>query len=167
MPTVIDGAIDEIRVPLQAIADFDAYNALWQTASKASMPNQIAVCGPSMIAVSPQPDAVNPYSCTLDVVRNAPVPASASGAVADAFLVQLGREDLDAVLGYAQHIASFKMGGGDFVGTQDLYRSFLRQAAIYNDRLLGSSVYKKAMFEADHLETERQRKRRESDQVEA
>jgi len=163
-PSAVNGLLSEIQTPLQSIFDFDTFDPLWQTASPGGSPNQIAMCGLNLLAVKPVPDSVAPYSCTLDVVENAPVPASPSGAVADAFEVQLGREELEAVLGYAQHVASFKMGGSDFQGTSDLFQAFVKSAATYNDRLTATSIYKDVMLDAAHVEAER-RPRRQSDAV--
>jgi hypothetical protein len=82
----------------------------------------------NIIAVSPPPDT-GPYSMTFTVVQNAPIPAN------DAAPVQLARDDLDAVLGYAVHIAMFKSGGSEFTDTMPLLDNFIKAAARYNSKL--------------------------------
>ena len=57
-------------------------------------------------------------STVLTVVENAPVPS------ADGDQIQLSRDGVDAILAYAQHIASFKMGGANFALTMPLYEQF-------------------------------------------
>ena len=66
---------------------------------------------------------------SVDLVRNAPIPAN------DSAYVQLGREELDAVLDYAQHLAAFKQGGQEFQATMKHYSNFRRLALVRNQRL--------------------------------
>ena len=57
-------------------------------------------------------------STVLTVVESAPVPS------VDGDQIQLSRDGVDAVLAYAQHAASFKMGGSNFALTMPLYEQF-------------------------------------------
>lgn len=151
--TVVTAAVDEKMTFVQPVGDLDAFNPTWEVTE--GSPTQIASAGLNMICVAPPPDAT-PYSVSLDVIRNAPVPA------VDGDFIQLGREELDAVLDYAQHLAAFKMGGQEFLATIPLYQRFVRQAGIYNDRLRGTSCYLSAMQGQSWSET-KVRPRRESD----
>jgi len=72
---------------------------------------------------------------TLTVVENAPVP------VADTDQVQVSREDLDAIIDYATHLASLKMGGAEFKNTIPLFQRFQEQCALYNSKLLENAEY--------------------------
>lgn len=66
---------------------------------------------------------------TFDVVRNAPLP------LMDVDFVDVARELLDVILDYAQHLASFKMGGAEFAATQGHYERLIRLASQQNERL--------------------------------
>lgn len=81
-----------------------------------------------MLFVSGPPDS-GPYSIQLDVIQNAPIP------VDPADKIQIGREELDALTDYVQHLAMFKMGGSEFLDTAPFYDRFLRVAGLYNERL--------------------------------
>ena len=151
---IITGAINEQLTFVQPIGDLDAFNPTWE--ENADFPTMIGSAGLNMICASPPPGATQPYSVSMDVVRNAPVPA------VDADTIQIGREDLDAILDYAQHLASFKMGGQEFLATIPLYQRFVRQAGIYNERLRGTSMYLSAIQGQSWSET-KVRPRRESD----
>jgi hypothetical protein len=61
---------------------------------------------------------------------NAPVPVNNTD------FIQLSRNDLDAVIDYAQHLAALKMGGAEFTATIPLFQRFMAQAALYNSKLL-------------------------------
>src|SRR6185503_3351212 len=87
---------------------------------------------------------------TLSVVRNAPVPGSPGD------FVQVGRDDFDAILDYAQHLAAFKLGGQEFLDSLPLLGKFLRRASQYNSKLLQLGQYKKPMYELSQVQEERE-----------
>lgn len=132
-PCAFTAAINEEMTFIQPIGDLDAFNPTWEETN--GFPTQIGTAGFNLIALSPPPDSTQPYSVTLDVVRNAVIPSS------DGDFIQLGREEVDAILDYAVHLAAFKMGGQEFLSTIPLYQNFVNHAGIYNDRLRGSSLY--------------------------
>ena len=94
-------------------------------------------------------------SITVDVVRNAPVP------IADGDFVQLGREELDAVLDYAAHLACFKMGGAEFQATMRGLANFRRLALVRNERLAAAVRSAAQPLWDKGWREERQRLRRE------
>lgn len=134
--TVVQAEIDGLPVFVQSLADLDAFFPSWGVGT--GSPTNVALAGMNMLGVARVPDA-GPYSITLDVVRNAPIPVN------DVDVIQVGREVLDAILGYAQHMAMLKQGGTDFQATVPLYTNFVRQAAIYNDKLKAQSIYLNAI----------------------
>jgi hypothetical protein len=95
-------------------------------------PDTIGVMSWNLIASSPTPDTNAPYSLMLDVLQNAPVP------VLDSDQIQVGREELDAILDGAQHIASFKQGGQEFSDSTALYQRMIELAKVKNARLRAS-----------------------------
>jgi len=109
------------------VRSFSTYRAGWQNEAPGA-PNAIGVMSWNLVAIASQPDA-GPYSLLFDLVQNAPVPV-----IAGDFL-QVGREDLDVILDYAQHLASFKSGGDEFMDTVPLYQNTVGAAKARNDRL--------------------------------
>ena len=69
------------------------------------------------------------YSVTLDVIRKTPIPIS------DAANIQLGREQVDAIVDYAEHLSLFKVGGAEFQATTRQANNFLKQSVTYNMRI--------------------------------
>jgi hypothetical protein len=83
-----------------------------------------------MACIGQTPDAA--YGVGLWMVVNAPV----SG------YLQVPRGQIDPVLDYAQHIASFKMGGAEFDGTSRLYANLIAAAKLQNARLDAIAFYR-------------------------
>lgn len=153
-PCVLTAAVNEKMAFVQPVGDLDAFNTTWEETD--GFPAAVGTAGFNLICLAPPPDNTQPYSITLDVVRNAVIPT------ADASQIQLGREEVDVILDYAVHLASFKMGGQEFLSTLPLFQNFVKHAAVYNDRLRGSSVYASTMQAETWGET-KVRPRRESD----
>lgn len=133
LPLVINAELGGGSIVPTTLNDLDAGSADWQNNS--GVPAYLALAGWSMFALFPVPDAYGPYSVTLDVVRKAPVPASAGS------YVQVGREQIDMILDYAEHLALFKVSGAEWLATQRQGDNFLLQAITYNQRLAASARY--------------------------
>ena len=120
--------------PLTTSSLFDLDTAIpgWQGRAM-GFPTEIGLVANNLIALEPVPDDV--YSVTLDVVRRAPMP------VDDTTNLQIGREQLDAILDYAEHLAAFKMAGAEFDATMPCLKRFLRVAGIQDERLMASAKY--------------------------
>jgi len=106
----------------EALRQIDAARRNWM--SKRDTPDVAATAGLNMLALANVPDAI--YGVVVDVTRNSIVPAS------DGEFLQIGREEFEAVLGYSQHLACFKLGGEEFASTSSLYQRFMRIASVYN-----------------------------------
>lgn len=122
-PIVVNIDINGIPVNTDSVTNLDYYNSTWQTST--GVPYTTSVMR-NMLALSPCPDDV--YSVTLDVVRKTPLPA-------DTEFVQIGKEQLDSILDYSEHLASFKMGGVEFKSTYRGAENFFAAALSYNHRL--------------------------------
>jgi hypothetical protein len=143
MSTVLRTMINGVSVQTCALFDFDAQQPDWQdsvldAATNAATPNTPAMAGPNMLALYPVPDLTlavpeGNHSITMDVVRNAIIPVN------DGDLVQIGKEFLAVILDYAQHLASFKCQGGEFMATYAHYERIFRAAANENARLMENS----------------------------
>lgn len=131
LPVVLNGEINGVPLITDDLQSVDGRNPNWQNAP--GTPTTISVLGANMIAISPVPDDI--YSVTLDVVRRAPLPAH------DGAPVQVGREQLDMILDYAEHVALFKVGGEEWMATQRQADNAIIQAMTYNRRLSAAARY--------------------------
>ena len=129
-PAALGARINDIPMVIDAISNGDFYDANWQ-GKKPGRPFYLYYTGMNMTAVSPIPDQV--YSMTTTVIANMPLP------VLDTDFLQIGRDDVDAVLGEAQHIAMIKCGGQEFTQTFALRTNFLRHCLLYNSKLKAHS----------------------------
>jgi hypothetical protein len=135
-PAIIQAQIQGVVCMTGAVEDADSFNPNWECLKSGTrQPTALISAGLNLIAPCPLPDTTGPYSVTLDVAANADIPVN------NAAFVQLGKEHLDAILDEAQHLASFKQGGDEFLATVPLHENFVKQAGIYNDRLRGTSTY--------------------------
>ena len=111
----------------------DAGAPNWQDGS--GKPTMLALAGWNMMGVYPVADTQGPYSAIFDVVRKAPIPAR------DVDFVQIGREQVDMIIDYAEHVAMFKVGGAEWMATTQQANNFLLQAVTYNQRLGAAAQY--------------------------
>src|SRR5258705_84101 len=112
-PSLLAMRINNVALQIDAVRGADLYNTTWQSQAQ-RQPKAVLHSGLNLVALAPTPYAgpsgtSQPYMLTATVVENAPVP------VVDADQVQVGRDDLDAVLDYAVHLAALKMGGAERV----------------------------------------------------
>lgn len=140
--------VNNIPLDVDSVKNGDFFNPEWQ-AAVAGAPQSAYVAGLNLVAFNPKPNSSIAYSVTAYVVENAPVPVNPTDKI------QLSREDYDAVLDYAQHLAAFKLGGAEFLATMPLFQRFLKRAAIYNSKLVGMSELYKSMYETSQLEEQR------------
>jgi hypothetical protein len=128
------------NVPMQvdSVRAADEFQTRWQS-QPAGTPEFALHAGLNLLALSPVADT-GPYSLMATVVQNAPIPAT------NIDFVQVARDDLDALLDYAQHLAAFKMGGAEFLATMPLFERFLKQAAIYNAKLEELGEFTRPLF---------------------
>jgi hypothetical protein len=140
--------VNNVPLDIDSAKNGDFFNPGWQAAA-AGPPQSAYVAGLNLVGFNPAPDSDSAYSVTAHVVENAPIPSTPGDTI------QLSREDFDAVLDYAQHLAAFKLGGAEFLATMPLYQRFLKRAAIYNSKLVGMSELYKSMYETSQLEEQR------------
>lgn len=134
MSTVLQASINGIPQPsLPAVWDLDGFLPDWQ--GPTGTPSTVAMAGWNLVAIAPAPDANGPYSLTMDIVQNMPVPG------ADADYLQIGQELYDVVLEYAQHLAMFKCGGAEFLATQTAYQRLIDMARLQNERIVADTLF--------------------------
>lgn len=144
LPVVLHPELNGVPLTFNALADMDAgwTTDYWQNLSGA--PTDIAVSG-DLLALSPVPDGV--YSVLLDVVRKAEVPTL------DSDFIQVGREHLDAIIDYCEHLAMFKCGGQEFANSLPNADNFLRVAVEYSSHLRAQAVDMDKMMGQSSYET--------------
>jgi hypothetical protein len=118
LQTLINGRVSYIT----SLADMDALAVNWQQSNN----NLPSVIEAGMDFIAPIPGVGQ--SLAMTVVANAPLLDSTNT------YVQVSRDDWEAVLDYAQHLAVFKRGGSEFAVTMPLLQSFYRAAAARNSR---------------------------------
>ena len=150
---VVNAEIQGVSSIPTSLYDLDAGVADFQNYT--GTPNYPALAGWNMLAISPVPDGV--YSITLDVIKNAPVPSAGGDQV------QIGREQLDMILDYAEHLALFKVGGYEFAATQRQADNFLLQSITYNQRLSATAKYIFAAKKDSQREKDMRPRRQQSD----
>lgn len=110
----------------ESLQSIDSTRDYWQ--NYFGQPVEIgAMSGLNLLAMVNPPATT--HSVTLDIVTNAIVP------VADGDFIQLGREEFAAVLGYAEHLATFKCGGAEFTQSMQRHRSLIDLGLSYNLKL--------------------------------
>ncbi len=131
-PALLGARINDVPVVVTPITAADFYNANWQAITPGT-PTDLYYAGLNMVAPSPIPTGVN--SITASVVRNMILPS------VDADFIQVGRDDVAAVLDESQHLAMLKAGGAEFAETFPLHGNFLRRCMLYNSKLSALSLY--------------------------
>ena len=125
LQTFINGAVSDAT----SLAEMDSLAVGWQE-SQQNLP-ALVQAGMDMIAPVPGSGQL----VTLQVLGNAPLLDATNT------YVQVSRDDWEAVLTYAQHVASFKMGGSEFMATMPMLKSFYQAAASVNRRLATQGVF--------------------------
>lgn len=126
-PVIIHAELNGVPLIPCTLQELESSTPNWENSS--GQPVDVAIAGPNMIALNPVPDGT--YSVTLDVVRNADLSTP----------VQVGREQLDMILDYAESLAMFKVGGAEWHVTDRQAKNFLMQCVTYNQRLSAAASY--------------------------
>lgn len=141
---ILQAQIQGNPVFVDSLTNFDAFNPGWQL--NTGPLTAIAAGGLNLVALGPVPDSSGPYSVVMDVAQNAPVPVN------DADQIQIGREDLDAILGLAQHISLWKEGYASVKDSLPLYTDFQMHAARYNARVMAQSRFLSGIYRQSQKE---------------
>ena len=120
---VLAGQIAGASSQIGPLSDADAYSPLWQLVP--GTPESLLVAGQTLLAVWPPPGAVGgPWTITLDVVRNAPIPTAGGD------ILQIGGDVYDTILDYAQHLAVLKDGPGALQLSMPLLERVLKVVGV-------------------------------------
>jgi hypothetical protein len=162
LPWLLEASVASIPVDTPSYKEMDSWLQNWEERQPADDPN-VVIGGIDLVALAPfVPPSGAQVQAILTVIGNAPIPAN------DAADVQLSRDGVDAVLNYAQHLASFKMGGKDFALTLPLYEQFEAYCRKKNAQYAALGIFRPEMllegnradavdprFEAEHGKTAR------------
>jgi hypothetical protein len=134
LPWLLQARIDNLPVDTPSVAEMDTFAYEWQSDPNAQP--AIVRGGIDLFAIAPTIPTGGSVAVTLSMVGNMPVP------VADGDFIQVSRDVMDAILDYAQHLASIKMGGFEFSeSTRTLYKNFIQSAVQTNSRLRESGIF--------------------------
>jgi hypothetical protein len=138
---------DAYPLSVDAVRNGDDFNPGWQAAAPGP-PVSCYAAGLNLLGFNP-PDGNNNYTARVFCVKNAPVPANNND------YLQIARDDYDALLDYAQHLAMFQCGGYEFTQTIPLYKGFLDHAAQYNRKLKEMGLFWGQQAQTSQQEEER------------
>ena len=127
LQTLINGAVSKTV----ALADMDALAVNWHE----SQNNLPAVIEAGVDMIAPVPG--NGASLSVTLVGNAPLLDDT------ATYLQVARDDWGAVLNYAHHVASFKLGNQGFQATLPMLKAFYQFCADRNKRWATQGVFVK------------------------
>jgi len=118
------------RMTISSLAQLTAQRPDWEGSS--GTPRSLHMLNWNRFACYPVPD--DEYVLELQIVRKAPIPT------ADSDYIQVGREQMQAIYDYAQHIALFKCQGVEFSQSLPLLEQAMQAAKESMASLAGSSV---------------------------
>jgi hypothetical protein len=120
------------------VINWDKGYPYWEGQPSATGPTEWAPIGISLFAIRPT-DAIGSNSLIVDGVSNAPILAQPND------FIDIGDEELNALLKECQYLAAFKEGGQEFESALTLHQEFLKAAAIKNEKLMASEIFRRAM----------------------
>ncbi|MGH7183897.1 MAG: hypothetical protein ACREJN_18230, partial [Nitrospiraceae bacterium] len=141
---VLVARMNAAQMDIESVQTADQYRPGWQAEAQ-NTPDLLLLAGLNTFAVAPVPSAAA-KALTLIVVQNAPLPAGGGSNI------QMGRDEYDVVLDYAQHLASLKMGGAEFLSTFPLLSRFYRQCQLSGSKLAQLGEFQKAIYELSQLQ---------------
>ena len=134
-------AFNEQVLDPDSIAAMDLARRRWEsetTTSGGDVPTRPRVWMPNglnELAIWPA-DAAGQNSLVIDGLAATPVLTS------DTQYLDLGQEDIDALVNYALHVLTLKLGGARFQGMLPKFGAFLTACADRNARLRGSNYFR-------------------------
>ena len=100
--------------------------------------------GLNLVALDPAPSGSTSY--TIVSVRSAELPSG------DSANIQIGEEDMAAIVDFATFELSIKEGGQEMADNMKLLENFLLHASKYNSKLNTSSAYRNLLGAASRLQ---------------
>jgi hypothetical protein len=113
--------VNDIPIPIGSLTEADDFLSEWQTVT--GRPETLLLSNGTLVALTPVPTA-GPFSVTLDIVRNAPVPILLTDYLA------IGPEIYDGLLDNAEHLSLVKEGYEAIQSSMPLLERFYRMAGV-------------------------------------
>lgn len=135
--------LNGVPLSVSSLYDLDYGQPNWESETCASgqLPSAWVVGGVNLFAIWPASFAGG-ESLVIEGVVAAPTLTSTG-------FVNLGQDELETILNYAEHIAQFKEGGQEFNASQELLKDFLKDASSRNAILLQSNKFRTWMGLSD------------------
>jgi hypothetical protein len=119
-----------------SVNSWDKADYLWE--NRPGTPSEWAPIDLRVIAIR-RPDIVGFNSIAIDGVSAAPILVNPTD------YIDMSEDDYTAYIGYLQYLAAFKEGGAEHENSLILYQTFIKQAAIRNEKLLASAIFRRVM----------------------
>lgn len=127
--SVINYSLEGTLNLASSIKEFDTLSVGWQTPPSADPQyRRLGLMSWNLVAIAPVPIDTVP-TITADVLSNMTVPTAGGDQI------QVGKEHVDVIIDYAEHLAAFKMAGSEFESTVPHLERMMRSAMQMNDRL--------------------------------
>jgi hypothetical protein len=117
------------RGQITTVSQWDQVRPNWRQTT--GTPRSVAQLNWNTIGVRPVPNGS--HAMTFEAIRKAPIPTS------DSDFIQVGRESIQAIYDYAQHIALIKSQGVEFEVTMQRYESAKQMADEYRQQIASQS----------------------------
>ena len=131
--------VDEVPMASTSLYDLDYGQPTWESevCTASTIPQAFAPIGFNWFALWPAS-----FAGGESLIVEGVTPAPDITAVGN---VNLGQDELETILDYAQHVAQFKEGGQEFEASQETLKEFLKEAGSRNAVLMKSSQFRKWM----------------------
>lgn len=136
---LVSASLGGIPCDTPALRAMDGFSPEWQD-NPSAWPS-VVQAGMDLVAPCPVPSGAQVIGVVVTVVGNATIPS------ADGDFVQVSKDVFDAILDYAQVLASFKQGGEEFAATKDLESNFYALAMATNKRLSKLGLFRDVIGE--------------------
>jgi len=146
LPWLLSGGVESINADTPGFGEMDTQQQNWEQTQNAT-DQTIVVGGVDLVALAPFVTGAT-VSTVLTVVGNAPVP------LVDADKIQLSKDGVDAVLARAQHVATFKRGGQDFLATIPLLEQFEAYCRTKNSMYAALGIFRPDLLVAGNEQGE-------------
>lgn len=144
---------------VDSIEEIDATEPTWMM-KPPGIPTSLGVSG-NIAMTTPIPDN-QPHSMAFDIIPAFPIPGVTPGSNG---FVQAGREVLDVIVDYAQHLAYIKEGSLELKQSSGLYKNMMMLAAVQNDRFRAMSVNFDVLSDRSEREKKESPRRRSDTQL--
>jgi hypothetical protein len=131
-PALLGARINDVPVQVEAVSNGDFYYANWQGMATAQ-PQYLFYTGLNLLGAAPIPNGQ--YGITASVIGNMSLPVN------NGSYLQVGRDDINSILDYAQHLAMLKCGGAEFEASMEMWTDFVRHCTLYNSKLKAMSPW--------------------------